>query len=161
MTVAEYNHSVDEYADRLFRFVVKSMRDEEAARDVVQETFAKLWTKIADVSGEKVRSYLFTAAYHTMIDVIRKEKRKVDFEEVNAEDYSHDDQYTDLPEIVNAAIDKLPELQRRIIILRDYEGYSYREIGEITGHSESQIKVYIYRARMFLKKHIGSIQTVI
>lgn len=46
-------------------------------------------------------------------------------------------------------------------MLRDYEGYSYQEIGEITGLSESQVKVYIYRARVFLRKYIGKMEVVI
>jgi len=46
-------------------------------------------------------------------------------------------------------------------MLRDYEGYAYNEIGEITGLNESQVKVYIYRARLFLKKYIGSLDVVV
>ena len=46
-------------------------------------------------------------------------------------------------------------------MLRDYEGYAYREIAEITGLSESQVKVYIYRARVFLKHYVGSMENVI
>jgi RNA polymerase sigma-70 factor (ECF subfamily) len=47
-----------------------------------------------------------------------------------------------------------------VVLLRDYEGYNYQEIGELTNLSESQVKVYIYRARLFLKKYIGSIEAV-
>jgi len=55
----------------------------------------------------------------------------------------------------------LPEIQRSVVLLRDYEGYSYNEIAEITGLSESQVKVYIFRARTFLKNYIGSLEIVI
>jgi len=55
----------------------------------------------------------------------------------------------------------LPETQRSVIMLRDYEGYSYQEISEITGLTESQVKVYIYRGRLYLKKFIGSPEKVI
>lgn len=161
MTIAEYNQSVDEYADRLYRFVLKNLHDEESARDIVQETYTKLWVKIQDVSAEKVRAYLFTAAYHTMIDMIRKEKRKSDFNEVNQEMYSHNEHYSDLSEILHEAVKKLPDDQRSVILLRDYEGYSYNEIAEITGLSESQVKVYIYRGRMFLKNYLGNVETLI
>jgi len=58
-------------------------------------------------------------------------------------------------------VDKLPEIQRSVVMLRDYEGYSYEEIGKITNLSESQVKVYIYRARVFLKKFIVSPEFVI
>ena len=70
-------------------------------------------------------------------------------------------QYSDLKQVVNEAVSKLPEVQKSVIMLRDYEGYSYEEIGNITGLNESQVKVYIYRARTFLKEYIGNLENVI
>ena len=96
-----------------------------------------------------------------MIDNIRREKKKVDYDTVNLHNYSHQDHYSDLQEVLHEALDKLPEIQRSVILLRDYEGYSYEEIGEITGLNESQVKVYIYRARVYLKNYIGSMEAVI
>ena len=69
--------------------------------------------------------------------------------------------YLGLKDILNDAIKKLPDVQRSVILLRDYEGYSYEEIGKMTDLSESQVKVYIYRARVFLKEYIGSLENVI
>jgi RNA polymerase sigma factor (sigma-70 family) len=161
MTVAEYNKSIDDFSDGLYRFILKNIKDEEKAKDIIQDTYEKLWIKISNVSYEKVKSYLFTAAYHTMIDLIRKDKRVENMGKINTEMYSHTKQYTDISEILEEAVNKLPEDQRSVILLRDYEGYSYDEIADITGLSESQVKVYIYRGRMFLKKYIGSIETVI
>ncbi len=161
MTVAEYNRSIDDFADGLYRFILKNIKDEDKAKDIIQDTFEKLWIRISNVTYEKVKSYLFTAAYHTMIDLTRKEKRKDNIVNIDSEMYSHNIQYTDLTEVLEDAINKLPEDQRSVIMLRDYEGYSYNEIAEITGLSEAQVKVYIYRGRMFLKKYIGSIEKVI
>ena len=62
---------------------------------------------------------------------------------------------------MNEAIKKLPDDQRAVLLLRDYEGYSYEEIGGITGLTEAQVKVYIYRARVFLKKYIVRMDLVI
>ena len=59
------------------------------------------------------------------------------------------------------AIKKLPEDQRNMILLRDYEGYSYKEIGEILKFSESQVKVYIFRARKFLQQYLKSVESII
>ena len=156
MTVRDYNQAVDDYSDSIYRFILKNMRDEERSRDIVQDTFEKLWIKKGDVNASKVRSYLFSTAYHTMIDIIRKENRQTSFSEAPEMSYSHEDQYSDLQEILHKALEKLPESQRAVIMLRDYEGYSYDEISEITGLSESQVKVYIYRGRLFLKKYIGN-----
>lgn len=160
MTVEEFNKCVDEFSDSIYRFIVKNI-GEENARDIVQETYEKLWVRADNVSYEKARSYLFTTAYHTMIDLIRKEQRLTDLDEVNFNEYSHTHQYNGLNEILEQALKRLPEIQRSVILLRDYEGYSYQEIGEITCLNESQVKVYIYRARLSMKKFIGRMEAVI
>jgi RNA polymerase sigma-70 factor (ECF subfamily) len=161
MTVEEYNHCVEEHSDGLYRFILKNIKDNDKADDVVQESFEKLWKKRKDVSFAKSKSYLFTTAYHTMIDGIRKDRKMDDFSKMRSEDWSHTGHYSDLQEILHAALDRLPEIQKVVILLRDYEGYSYAEIGEITKLSESQVKVYIYRGRLSLKEYIGSLQAVI
>ncbi|MDG1780124.1 MAG: RNA polymerase sigma factor [Flavobacteriales bacterium] len=161
MTVAEYNICVDNFADNLFRFIFKNLRDEEQSRDVVQDTFTKLWLKVEDVNFEKAKSYLFTTGYRTMIDWIRREKKNADFEQVSESRLSHDRQYSDLQEILQEALDLLPEVQRNVVLLRDYEGYNYQEIGEITGLNESQVKVYIYRARVALKNYLVSMENLL
>ncbi|HJZ40894.1 MAG TPA: RNA polymerase sigma factor [Bacteroidales bacterium] len=161
MTVAEYNKSVDEYSDGVYHFILKNLHNEDKARDVVQDTYEKLWMKVSDVAAEKVRSYLFTTAYHTMIDMLRKEKRITGFEAVKHDMHTRGEHYTGLSEILEKAVQQLPADQRSVIMLRDYEGYSYEEIASITGLTESQVKVYIFRGRMFLKKYLGSIEAVI
>lgn len=161
MTTEQYNNSVDTHADGLYRFVLKNIKEEEKAKDIVQDTFEKLWIKVDNVLFEKVKSYLFTTAYHTMIDHIRKEKYQEDFEQVNPEKYSHNTQYTDVQEILHAAIEQLPGVQRSVLLLRDYEGYAYKEISDITRLSEAQVKVYIYRARLFLRNYIGKLEVII
>lgn len=159
MNVTEYNSCVDLYSDNVFRFILKNLKDEEKSKDVVQDTFTKLWVKVEDVSYAKAKSYLMSTAYHTMIDLIRREKKQGEWTETI--EPSHSDQYTGLQEVLHEAIQALPEDQRAVVMLRDYEGYNYAEIGEITGLKESQVKVYIYRARKFLQKYIGSIEAVI
>lgn len=161
MTVEQYNRSVELYADGLYRFILKSIRDTDKAKDIVQDSFEKLWLRIEDVNNEKVKSYLFSTGYHTMIDLIRKEKRITSLEGINHDVYSEFQRTPDLQEVLHAAINRLPEIQKNVILLRDYEGYSYEEIGEITNLNESQVKVYIFRARAFLKNYIGSLETVI
>lgn len=161
MTSAEYNECVDSHADGLYRFILKNMKDEEEARDIVQDSFEKMWMKHADVEASKAKSYLFTTGYHTMIDRIRKLKKLSDMTEVNEASLFHTEQYSDVKQIVNNAVNMLPEKQKAVITLRDYEGYSYEEIGEITGLNVSQVKVYIYRARLFIKEYIGSIERVL
>jgi RNA polymerase sigma-70 factor (ECF subfamily) len=57
----------------------------------------------------------------------------------------------DVKQTLDDAVSKLPEIQRHVVLLRDYEGYSYAEIGEITQLNEQQVKVYIFRARQKLR----------
>ncbi|MFN7312593.1 MAG: RNA polymerase sigma factor [Bacteroidota bacterium] len=161
MTASEYNTCVDLYADGVFRFVLKNTRDQELSRDVVQDTFEKLWVKAHQIEFATAKSYLFTAAYHTMIDAIRKDKKHADIDEGEFENYQTENHYNDLKSIINKALYKLPDIQRVVITLRDYEGYSYEEIGKITGLNESQVKVYIYRARVFLKSYLVDLDRVI
>lgn len=161
MTIKEYNKTVDLFADGVFRFILKNLGDTESSNDIVQESFVRLWDKHKDVEFEKAKTYLFTSAYHIMIDMIRKEKNKKKYSEnASLESFAKND-FSDLSEILNKAVAQLPEIQRTVVMLRDYEGYSYEEIGKITGLNESQVKVYIYRARKTLKQYIGSMDVVI
>jgi RNA polymerase sigma-70 factor (ECF subfamily) len=161
MTTAEYNLCVDEHADGVFRFILKNIKDDEKARDVVQDTFAKMWEKVHDISYEKAKSYLFTAAYHTMIDAIRKENKQTSFDDVSYDISGSSYQFTDVKEVIDAALQKLPDVQKSALLLRDYEGYSYQEIGEILNLNESQVKVYIYRARLSMKNYLVSVDNVL
>ena len=161
MTVEEYNSCVDEHSDGIYRFILKNIRDKETAMDIVQDTFEKMWRKFREVQYSKAKSYLFTTAYHTMIDVIRREKFQADWDDSLENGLSAGHHYTGLKEILDEGLKRLPEIQRSVLLLRDYEGYSYQEIGEITGLNESQVKVYIFRARGFLKNFIGKPEYVI
>ena len=155
MTVAEYNKCVDLHSDALFRFIVKNIRDQDDARDVVQDAFEKVWLKAAEVPFEKGKSYLFTTAYRIMLERIRKKSRTSPIDNtlriVPVEESKPE---FDLRKVLDEAIAKLPDDQRSVVMLRDYEGYSYKEIGEITGLTESQVKVYIFRARVTLKNYL-------
>ncbi len=161
MTTAEYNKCVDQFSDGVYRFILKNMKDEDKAKDVVQETFVRLWDKVKDVNYKKAKSYIYTTAYHCFINVVRYEKKISPMEEYHQDRETTKNGYSDLKEVLNNAVDKLPEIQRSVILLRDYEGYSYKEIGEITNLNESQVKVYIYRARVFLKKYLVDMDVVV
>jgi RNA polymerase sigma factor (sigma-70 family) len=163
MTTAEYNKCVELHSDALYRFLLKNVRDNDKARDLVQDTFTKLWLKVEEVSFEKAKSYIFTSGYHTMIDGMRRDKRQLDYQSdaMRTGLSATEIQYSDLQQVLNEALETLPPIQKSVIMLRDYEGYSYEEIEEITGLNESQVKVYIYRARVALKAYIGKIENVL
>ena len=164
MTKDEYNKCVQHFSDGLFRFVLSNIRNRELAEDIVQESFVKVWERREQIPLEKAKSYLFTTAYHGLIDQTRrKEYTTVVSEEassfINAPGKSQN--YPDVQEVLHKALATLPEVQASVILLRDYEGYSYEEIGEILHLSESQVKVYIFRGRTALKNYLKSMENLI
>ena len=161
MTEREYNQCVTEYADNVYRFIVKNLRHEEDARDVVQSTFEKMWIHREEIDATKSKSYLFTVAYRQMIDHIRKVKRIQLKDEFNEGLKVQNKPANNLKKILDEALARLSETQRTLVLLKDYEGYSYEEIGRITNLSESQVKVYLHRARVQLKEYLVKIENVI
>lgn len=162
MTEQQYNECVTLYADNVYRFVVKNLRHEEDARDIVQTAFEKMWRNRDSVENEKSKSYLFTIAYNQMIDHIRKMKR-IDLTEDFAET-SKGISYqvnNNVQKTLQEALMRLNETQRSLVMLKDYEGYNYEEIGRITGLNESQVKVYLHRARITLRNYLVSKENVI
>ncbi len=161
MTIADYNQAVDAWADALYRYALKNLGSAMSAQDIVQDSYEKLWIHRDQVDPARTKSWLFTTAHHAMIDGIRKLRKETLPGSKKLPEKAFEQGYSDLQEILHQAIEKLPDVQKSVLLLRDYEGYSYHEIGEITGLSEAQVKVYIYRSRIFLKNYIGTIDAVL
>ncbi|MBU2020187.1 MAG: RNA polymerase sigma factor [Bacteroidetes bacterium] len=160
MTSRDYNMAVDQYADGVFRFALKHLKNESDARDIVQETYIKVWEKKSNIAGEKVKSYLFTTAYHSIVDWVKTEKRQGAAWKDEMAGQTEQAPF-DLKETLDRALDQLPLIQKTVVLLRDYEGYSYHEIGEICELTEAQVKVYIFRARQTLKGILKEIEYLI
>ena len=161
MTAREYNDCVTNHADHVYRFILKNLGHEEDARDVVQSAFEKLWINREQVEPDRSKSYLFTIAYNQMIDHIRKHKRVQLKDEFREDVRVQEKQSNNLKQVLEDALAKLSETARSLVLLKDYEGYSYEEIGQITGLNESQVKVYLHRARLQLKSYLVSLEHVI
>jgi RNA polymerase sigma-70 factor (ECF subfamily) len=161
MTAEDYNDCVKHYADGLYRFMLKSTKQVEDARDLVQSAFEKLWEHREEVNAGKSKSYLFTIAYHKMIDLNRK-NRWVDFRE-SLPEYTETERGPTprLRQVLEEAMNRLTERQRSLVMLKDYEGYTYEEIGEITGLNAGQVKITLHRARIQLKQYLGSVENVL
>ncbi len=160
MTASEYNNCVNLYADSVFRFIVKNLRHEEDARDIVQTAFEKMWRHRDSVEMEKSKSYLFTVAYNGMIDHIRK-NRRIQLKDEFSEDVKvQSKSINNAKQILNEALNRLSETGRSLVMLKDYEGYSYEEIGQIMSLNESQVKVYLHRARLALKNYLVNPENV-
>ena len=154
MTKNEYNIAVKNHANALYGFGLKFLRDSENAQDIVQDVFEKLWVNRNSVEFEKAKSWMFTTAYHAILNFIKRRKR-MDYDSDKLPEKGASEKLTFvLNEVVERAISILPPLQKSIILLRDLEGYSYQEIGEILEISDSQVKVYLFRARNKIKKQL-------
>src|SRR6476469_8763002 len=112
MTEREYNECVTTYSDNVYRFILKNLRHEEDARDVVQTAFEKMWRNRDDIDPVKCKSYLFTVAYHQMIDHIRKTKRVQLKEEFSDEVKVQNKPQNNLKKILEEALSRLSETQR-------------------------------------------------
>ncbi|MEN9972403.1 MAG: hypothetical protein RIS20_750 [Bacteroidota bacterium] len=161
MTVSEYNQSVKDFADRLYRFALKNLNDSDLAKDFVQDAYEKLWVRIDQVDNNKVKSYLFRTVVNAQIDRSRRAKLQQNHLATINVHQTEEQIPFDVQEKIDEGVRRLSEIQRTVLTLRDYEGYSYQEIAEMSGLSEDQVKVYIFRARKFLKAYIGQVEVLI
>ncbi|HMU69361.1 MAG TPA: sigma-70 family RNA polymerase sigma factor, partial [Chitinophagales bacterium] len=121
MTPQEYNTTVDLWADGVYRFIRKSLNHDDDARDIVQNAFEILWKNHENVQFDKAKSYLFSTAYHNMIDHLRKQKRTDYVEEMDEEARGGTaEAQVDLKEVIEKALSRLPEVQKNCVLLRDY-----------------------------------------
>jgi RNA polymerase sigma-70 factor (ECF subfamily) len=160
MELNDYNECVHQWADPLFRFACKCTGHEEDARDIVQGSFEVLWQKRRDVLPEKAKSFLFQVAYRQSVDNYRKKKR-ISYKEVPEDKESIKPGNPDLKRVLERALAQLDEQSRALVLLKDQEGYRYEEIAQITGLSDSQVKVYLHRARKTLKEYLVKVEYII
>lgn len=161
ISAEEYKHAVQEYTRNIFRFLYKSLKDEEAVNDLVQDCYMKLWQHRDRIDSQKIKSWLFSVAHHAMINYIKTSSRSVQLDDNCRlpQVFQHHD--FDTKAILERVLNELPPLQKSIILLRDLEGYEYKEIGEILELNESQVKVYLFRARQKVKECIKELTNVL
>jgi len=158
----EYNEVVELHSRNLFRFAVNFLRNSGDAEDMVQDVFEKLWKNREKVELEKAKSWLFTCMHHAMLNFVKKRSR-MDYTTTNELQVGTNapDTSFESKQVIDRAVSILPPIQKSIILMRDLEGYSYDEIGDLLNLSPSQVKVYLFRARMKIKKQLkGSTQLV-
>jgi RNA polymerase sigma factor (sigma-70 family) len=156
----EYNICVAQLADSLFRFACKCTGNRHDAHDVVQSCFEVLWQKRASVSADKAKAFLFQVAYRQSVDIYRKQGR-ICYPDAAPDAGSYDMGGHDLKQQIDRALSRLDEQSRALVLLKDYEGYRYEEIAQITGLSVTQVKVYLHRTRKTLKEYLVSMEHII
>ncbi len=158
MKTAEYNSIVNELSDRLYRYAIKLTGDRETAKDLVQESFVALWMNIEKVETSFAKPYLFRVLFNKMVDGKRKMKRIQMVEEL-PEKTVDGKVYNEQRELIDMAFERLEEKHRKIILLRDWDGFSYEEIAEILEINLNQVKVNLFRARRKMQAIVSKIDS--
>jgi RNA polymerase sigma-70 factor, ECF subfamily len=161
---AKFLNMYDEHADTLFRYVSFKVSDKEKAKDLVQETFLKVWEQFVERSGTETelqnpKAFLFRVATNLVIDTYRKKKEiSLDALVELGADFGHDTSghIVDKAEIKHLIreIEKLDEIDRDLILLRYVDGFSIPEIADISGQRENTVSVRIHRViKQLQEKH--------
>ena len=159
MTKDDFIICAKQYTPNLLRFAKRVAGKSIEASDIVQECFEILWKNKEKVEMNSARSYLFSVAHKKIIDSFRSDFKMQDFESASSELITKPDE-TDNKQLVQLAINQIPALYKELLTLRDLEDYSYKEIETITGLSENQVKVYLFRARKAIKEKILQLEVL-
>jgi len=147
--------------DKLFRYALSYIKDKAESEDIVQEVFIRLWQKRKSLDKIKnIEAWSMTITRNLTIDKL-KANRPVFKDLHNVEDKAQEkfnpEQLMEQSETIKGVrkiIDSLSEKQKQVIVLRDIEGYTYQEIGDIIGIDQNLVKVTLFRARENVRKRI-------
>ena len=153
-----------QYSERLYGFAFSILKNHEDAREIVQETFLKLWSKRKQLQSTlSLKSFLFTISYHISIDLIRrrlKDEKYLDYLKAQfvAEESGTDDmtQFNELNHDVQEVIRELPEQRKRIYQLSRDEGLSHAEIADKLAISVKTVENQINLALKAIRKKLNS-----
>ncbi|MBK7428347.1 MAG: sigma-70 family RNA polymerase sigma factor [Saprospiraceae bacterium] len=161
MNEKDFTLLVRRLKDRMYRIALAIVHDEELAEDVAQEVFIKVWEKKEELSLiENLDAYCLRMTRNLSIDKTRlKHYKSVDI--VAASSSEHDSpsphksaEISDTMALVKKWVQELPASQREVLQLRDFEGLSYQEISDMLDIPLNQVKVYLFRARQFLRYNL-------
>ena len=150
---------IDNWKDSVFRFFDRSLHNKADAEDLTQRVFIKVYYSASKYQPKaKFSTYLFTIARNLLIDEINKNNRQqtVSFEDgwINNEAEEPSGEESEIYEIIEFAMRGMPEFQCTALLLRVQRELSYSEIADVMKVSESRVKTWIHRARLFLKKSL-------
>lgn len=153
MNEQEYILAAKKYREELYRFAVRYTGDGDSAWDIVQDALVTMWQHCDTVQPSQAKGYLVRTMYHKLVD----QHRRVECFNRNKQAFVPEEIYTPHDNFVyddetQLALDHLTDLQRTVLLLKDVEGYHYKEIAQITGMEESQVTGLLYRARIEFKK---------
>lgn len=142
----------------LYRYALHFLGNSEDARDIVQDVFEKLWLHMDRIEVNRVKPWLFTCTHNAMLNFIKRRARFDYLHSIEVLAPNASDHFAfESKEIIEQTVSMLPPLQKSILLMRDLEGHSYEDIGDMLSLSPSQVKVYLFRARMKVKQQLKTI----
>lgn len=166
MSINVFKNIVLPAKDKLYRFALRMLRDEDEAKDAVQEVLIKVWNKRESMgSVQNVEAWCMQITKNHVLDKVKTKRYKLTDSMEDGFDLSDNSfsspasitETNDTMENIIKIINALPEKQKQVIQLRDIEGFSYKEIGDIMGVELSQVKVNLFRARKSVKDNLLNI----
>lgn len=145
----------------LYRLALRITMNKEEAEDVVQDTLMKVWDRRDSWQNiESIEAFSLTICRNVALDKVKRSSwSNESLDQVGVEPqasasatpYKRAEQ-RDMLDMVRRIVDSLPEKQKTCMQLRDFEGKTYKDIAQVMGISEEQVKVNIYRARQAVKQ---------
>lgn len=156
MTTKEYNDCVELWTDDVYNFALHCHSNMPDCQDAVQEAFAALWKNLDNVRFEKGKAFLLSVTYRQLMMTLRARKTaERNLSAIPEPDTAYrPDENSELKDALHKAMQLLPETQKAMLKLRDIDGYSHRDIAEILDVSEKQVQVYLFRARVAMRKQL-------
>lgn len=140
------------YSSRVYAYCRRFLGNKDDARDIFQETFVRFFQSVnEDRVMTNVPAFLLKIARNLCVNFKRKNKETVSFEEYMYVNQNKNDQ-DELLKLIKMALDFLPDEYKDLFILREYEGFSYNEISELTGLSLSTVKIRLFRAKQKIRE---------
>lgn len=162
----DFRNDVLPLKDKLFRLALRITLSREDAEDIVQDTLMKVWSNRAEMSAvSSIEAYAMTMCRNQALDICAKKERQ----NISLDEKAHDrtDTHSMLPDekmaqdegktLVRQTIDSLPEKQRTAMLMREIEEKTYKEIAQVMGLTESDVKINIFRARKSIREHLAKI----
>jgi RNA polymerase sigma-70 factor (ECF subfamily) len=142
------------YRGRIYAYALRMLGDRDRAHDVFQETFSRIFqqSKNTDRELSNVSAYIFTTARNICLNAIRDQKPSTSVEDYHQVVFQPSHENLEIAQLVKTALELLPEHHREAFILREYDGLSYQEIADLTGHTLATVKIHIFRAKEKLRK---------
>ena len=155
-----YNQAVKDYSRRIYQYLVKALGSSAAAEDLVQDCYLKLWQHRNDIDVAKIKPWLFATAHNLMINYWKKNSRIDHKDELTMESTTTDNSF-ETKQLLERCLEVLTPEQKSVIMLRDYEGYSYKDIMDILKMTEPQVKSLLFRARLKIKELLKQMNEIV